>query len=476
MDLRNHEYIQKNRGRDAGRRKTKAHVVTSHKSWYVMEGIIMNKKRIWLILMLAGLLTISQAAILHAETAELTDDFLTDSIDEILIAGEEAPEAEESITGFEEELASVGASIGICGKDLDWSLKDGVLMITGSGPMYDFQNDTEWGDAPWWDEHESIKQVIIGEGITRIGNESFLGCLNLTSVTIPGSVTEVGKHAFGWCTTLSEIALPDGTTSIQEGAFENCTGLKKVRFYGNAPSIASNAFQNVTSNVYYWTAKSGWTSEKTVNYGGTLTWIGTKTPKPARIIGLYNSQNGGDLRWEAMPGAEKYEIHRTNAGKTEVIATVDASQTSYMDTTIKDNCWGKVYVYYVRCRSGADLSPRGEGKTLQRLAPMKITSVKNNAKGQSSIAYTVSTGSNKAVGYEIQYAEKKADLYNQSGTFKKLSISGRNSLTRTITGLKKGNTYYFRIRAYVNYTHSVTKVTTKTWSQYSGVESVKITQ
>ena len=90
--------------------------------------------------------------------------------------------------------------------------------------------------------------------------------------------------------------------------------------------------------------------------------------------------------------------------------------------------------------------------------------------------YTVSTGSNKAVGYEIQYAEKKADLYNQSGTFKKLSVSGRNSLTRTLTGLKKGNTYYFRIRAYVNYTHSVTKVTTKTWSQYSGVESVIITQ
>ena len=107
---------------------------------------------------------------------------------------------------------------------------------------------------------------------------------------------------------------------------------------------------------------------------------------------------------------------------------------------------------------------------------MKITSVKNNAKGQATIAYTVSTGSNKAVGYEIQYAEKKADLYNQSGTFKKLSVSGRNSLTRTLTGLKKGNTYYFRIRAYVNYTHSVTKFTTKTWSQYNGVESVIITQ
>ena len=106
-----------------------------------------------------------------------------------------------------EELASVGASIGICGKDLDWSLKDGILMITGSGPMYDFQNDTEWGDAPWWDEHESIKQVIIGEGITRIGNESFLGCLNLTSVTMHEGIKTIGTAYAVFRTNIVGIVL-----------------------------------------------------------------------------------------------------------------------------------------------------------------------------------------------------------------------------------------------------------------------------
>ena len=49
-------------------------------------------------------------------------------------------------------------------------------------------------------------------------------------------------------------------------------------------------------------------------------------------------------------------------------------------------------------------------------------------------------------------------------------------MSKTIDSLKKGRTYYFRVRAYVNYTHSVTRVTTKTWSQYSDVKSVKISK
>ncbi len=70
----------------------------------------------------------------------------------------------------------------------------------------------------------------------------------------------------------------------------------------------------------------------------------------------------------------------------------------------------------------------------------------------------------------------KTDLFNRTGSFKKVSINGRNNLNLRISGLTKGQTYYFRIRCYVNYTHSVTKKTTKTWSQYSDVISVKITK
>lgn len=199
--------------------------------------------------------------------------------------------------------------------------------------------------------------------------------------------------------------------------------------------------------------------------------VSAPSVKPAVITGLYNSKNGGDLRWRQEPGAEKYVIYRTNAGKTIKIATVGRSQTSYMDTSIKDDCWGKVYVYYVCTQVGSKVSTRGEGKTLQRLAPMDIDTLSNDKPNGITLTWKPSKGTNKANGYEIQYAFTKEELFNKTGSFGSVQVNGRNSLSITVTGLIKGREYCFRVRAYVNYTHSVTKVTTKTWSQYSGVKS-----
>ena len=105
---------------------------------------------------------------------------------------------------------------------------------------------------------------------------------------------------------------------------------------------------------------------------------------------------------------------------------------------------------------------------------MKFTSYKNSGAGAVSLVWQCTVNENKALGYEVQYATSTSDLYGQRGSFKKVSVNGRNNLKRTISGLTKNRTYYFRIRCYVNYTHSQTGRTTKTWSQYSDVVNVKI--
>ena len=62
-----------------------------------------------------------------------------------------------------------------------WSLSDdGTLTISA-----DFSGS--WiGDYPWYSYQESIKKVIINEGVTSIGYQAFYGCSSLTSINISG--------------------------------------------------------------------------------------------------------------------------------------------------------------------------------------------------------------------------------------------------------------------------------------------------
>ena len=198
----------------------------------------------------------------------------------------------------------------------------------------------------------------------------------------------------------------------------------------------------------------------------------------ATITGCYNSSNGGDIRWTRVNGATGYVLYRMrSADGLKKIATINNPDVlQYIDKAIKDNCWGRVYTYYIRPIINGKEGLISNVATLQRLAPMKFTSSTSSKAGTVSLKWSCTVSSNKALGYEIQYAMSTSDLYNQKGSFKKVTLSGRNSLSKTLTGLTAGKTYYFRNRCFVNYTHSLTGKTTKTWSQYSTVAKVGVSQ
>lgn len=121
-------------------------------------------------------------------------------------------------------------SCGANGSNLSFKLySDGTLVITGKGKMKNFRENkydcpqTPWGtyvrqreiDNDWDDEIEydyydsTIKSVVIGIGVTSVGDLAFKNCIKLSSVS-----------------------LPKGLLTIYDDAFEGCYGLKKIHYGG----------------------------------------------------------------------------------------------------------------------------------------------------------------------------------------------------------------------------------------------------
>ena len=92
----------------------------------------------------------------------------------------------------ENEAVVVGALSGQCGDNVNWTLDNGVLTISGTGDMYDYGMMEHDSYAPWYNRRSEITSIIIESGITIIGEDAFYECSALTSVTIPSGITSIG--------------------------------------------------------------------------------------------------------------------------------------------------------------------------------------------------------------------------------------------------------------------------------------------
>jgi len=123
------------------------------------------------------------------------------------------------------------------------ALIGGTLRIIGKGPMANYDGARA---APWLDFRSSITRVVIEHGVTSIGNTAFMGCMTMTSATIPASVTSIGTHAFSGCRDLASVTIPNSVKSIGVLAFAGCTGLTSVTIGYGVTSIGYEAFASCT--------------------------------------------------------------------------------------------------------------------------------------------------------------------------------------------------------------------------------------
>ena len=93
--------------------------------------------------------------------------------------------------------------------------------------------------------------IIIPEGQTKINNAAFQGCTSLTGVEIPEGVTYVGSRVFSGCTSLTELTFPKSLTSISYNAAYGCSGLTRITVLAETPPKGgTNLFTGSECPIY----------------------------------------------------------------------------------------------------------------------------------------------------------------------------------------------------------------------------------
>ena len=126
-----------------------------------------------------------------------------------------------------------------CGENVVWLLSGNTLVIIGKGAMKDYSIEQK---APWYDYWKSILKVVIGHGVTTIGNCAFFGCENLMNVKIPDTVTTIGLWAFDGCKNLENLIIPESVTTIGAYAFTRCDSLRSVTIPFSVKTIGIGVF------------------------------------------------------------------------------------------------------------------------------------------------------------------------------------------------------------------------------------------
>ena len=240
-------------------------------------------------------------------------------------------------TALADKTAS--GNCGANGDNVKWTLKNGVLTISGKGEMAEYD---EQFSPPWSDKRDSIKKCVVEkgvtsiceralfwcknvnsvtlpEGVTYLGWQSFYACKSLKSIVIPSTVKEIGEDSFSRCEGLKNVVIPEGVEIIDSIAFYECTSLKSVFIPSTVTEIGRSVFAKCDklSDVYY----NGSPAQFGEICGGT-DFVGIKNAtihyyaSPAPELKITTVSGHPKIYWNAVDGAVKYWVYRSTDGKT----------------------------------------------------------------------------------------------------------------------------------------------------------------
>lgn len=103
-------------------------------------------------------------------------------------------------------------------------------------------------------QSSSIENLSLSRGLRELGTHAFAYCKSLAGkVEMPGSIVSFGTGAFNGCISLKEAVIGNGLTELPDFTFTGCTSLTSVKIPVSVTSFGKSVFENCSSltSVYY---------------------------------------------------------------------------------------------------------------------------------------------------------------------------------------------------------------------------------
>lgn len=389
----------------------------------------------------------SETAATYVYVLELPETVTIDSTEYTLELGEgvELPEITVTIAWAADEYGTPvdGGTTGDCKWKVYDTDGDGTadLLVIGGGTYttdYYYNEST----SPWIQYYKTITNLVVENGVEKIGDCAFDSLEALKTASLPESVSEIGKAGFMGCGSLESIVIPDSVSWIWEDTFQQCYSLESVVLPEKLAYIGGRAFYDCgltdidlpeTLTYIDWDVFNGCRLEKMiippkVTYIGDRAFVGTA---PQNVYNLSGVTLTREMFERDGSTGTVYTVTLKGSGdaadKTQkILPSQVAAGTRYAGTEY----------------DAASYFPKGDGKYWM---------VVDEASGSCTAVTAETEGTVLAGNPTLYYADF---LYGENINVEVSLTGGDERYTLTVTDSSTGET----LTEGTHYTHTITSV------------------
>ncbi|MGM9530261.1 fibronectin type III domain-containing protein, partial [Intestinibacter sp.] len=235
---------------------------------------------------------------------------------------------------------------------------------------------------------------------------------------------------------------------------DDCTGYKIYRYYSSSDSFKliktidsknTLTYENtdrISATTYRYKIRAYKVVDGKTIYSDYSNEIkATTNPLKPKFVSSTAKTNSVTLNWNKTSRADGYEVYRysTTSKKYSLIGETNANTTTYNDSGRSS---ATSYTYKIRAYKLVDgvkhYSNYSDSLKVVTKPLTPVVTLKSTVAGKVTVTW--SNTSSRATGYKVYMATSK------TGTYSLIKTTTSKSYTKT--GLTKGKTYYFKVRAY----------------------------